>query len=199
MKPKNHPSRPRLVCRLVRWLHRDDAPASAWTSRHIANCAACQAYFQREATLDDELRTAAPREPADVPAGLEDRIWAAVQADQDSRSSTRREASPRRWGGWSLVPVGLAVAWALVLWLQPDDSPESAGELASVEFTENDMHELVASIGEVTADWWVQPPAGDAPPVRNPLSDEWNALEDDAASALRFLERSFFPIPRSAS
>ncbi len=199
MNTSPDPSRPRLICRLVRRWHDPDNPAFAWMSRHASECGDCSKYFARLNDLHTELRESSPTAPADVPAGLEDRIWAAVQADQSSRQSTATQSSRRGWSRWSLVPVGLAAVLALVVWNQPGELSVSESEPVAVEFSESDMQQLVTSLGEVTAEWWIPSRDEESAPAPNPLAEEWTALENDATSALRFLERSFLPTQRSAS
>lgn len=191
-------SRPRFVCRVVRWRHPEPGANDSWASRHRAGCADCAAHFAGHQTLEHELRNSAPRSSEAVPAGLEDRIWAAVKSDQ----SALRQSSQSRsiLTGWrtGLALASFAVVAAFLVWSQsPTQSTDTA--MVRADFDEKDMRELVTKIGDLSAEWLVVAETDVTVQTTGPLSEELNALEADASAALQFLQRSFMPTSKSAS
>jgi hypothetical protein len=61
------------------------------------------------------------------------------------------------------------------------------------------MQVLVTQIGNLSAEWFGAQSNTQVDLETSRLAEELNALESDASAALRFLERSFLPIRRSAS
>ncbi|MDB4384664.1 hypothetical protein N9023_05835 [Opitutaceae bacterium] len=191
--------RPRLVCRLARRGNRAEKSAQPnWRDRHVDSCADCAGYFNAAEAMEAELRESAPSSPASVPAGLEDRIWAAVEADQ----ATAREATPSqaRMPGWrnGFTLAGVALVAAIFVWSSNSSGPDKMA-VAHTDFSEQDMQVLVAQIGDFSAKWLSPQSEVTGGLETSPLAAELDALEADASAALRFLERSFLPTRRSAS
>lgn len=201
--------RPRLLCRLVRRAAggREGAvPAdgSDWMARHTANCPACAAYFVRGQELDAALRKDAVNTPVAIPAGLEDRIWAAVRPEVAARREPPVRARP--WTASWTMPAFAAMAVVAVgaLWLNRDGlnpSPIETGPImanrVTADFTENDLRELAAKIG-TTAKTLLVPPASTGAEQAvvadaGSLEQEWKALGQDTASAWKFLAANFIP------
>ena len=189
---------PRLICRVVRHRHPEPPRSSSWATRHVDSCPGCLAHYTAAWELEQELRKTAPKADGDLPSGLEDRIWAAVQADQSQSRAPQTRST--RWGRPAIVLVaaGLVAVIALVAW--PAFSSNSTGAtMAQSDFNEQDMRMLIEQIEDYSSEWLVKsaPPPGSNP--TGPLSEELNALESDASAAVRFLKLSFFPSSASAS
>lgn len=171
---------------------------STWRDRHIDACAECAAFFDATEAMEAELREFAPIAPPVVPDGLEDRIWTAVKDDQATMPRPAR--SQAGIGGWRAGFVLAGVALIAVFWgWSSNSSDPDTSVIADAEFSEQDMQELVAQIGDLSAQWLGAGPNEELEGDTSPLAQEMDALESDASAALRFLERSFLPIRRSAS
>lgn len=191
--------RPRLFCRFARRGERTEKPGQPnWRDRHVDSCPECAGYFNAAEAMEAELRESAPSNLASVPAGLEDRIWAAVKADQ----SVVREAAPARVGiaGWrgGFALAGVALVAAIFVW-SSNSADQNSVAVAHVDFSEEDMLVLVTQIGDFSAEWLAPATEVSGGLEANPLAEELDALEADASAALRFLEQSFLPTRRSAS
>jgi hypothetical protein len=192
--------RPRLICRTIRVLHsrqNDLSTDAGIVGRHRVSCAVCAEYFARASALESSLSREARAEiPAEIPAGLEDRIWAAVRPEVGARSAPARSG----WSaGWRPVAMGALAVLALgVVWLaqRPTSSlgDESVVLAETVEFDEADMRGLIATIETHSTEWLTATVRAEAS-VRKPsvLEQELDALGSDARGALRFLERNFVP------
>ena len=169
-----------------------------WRDRHMDSCSECAAFFDAAEAITAELRESAPSNPGSIPEGLEGRIWAAVEADQ----STEHGATPKRVGvgGWrtGFALAGIAFIAVFFAWSPNSSDPDSAA-IAHSDFSEEDMKVLVAQIGDFSSTWLGTSPSEDDGLKTSPLAEELDALEADASAALRFLERSFLPMRRSAS
>lgn len=213
--PSSPPSSsPRLVCRSVRWWsaqhERDTAgPAPGLATRHTAGCPDCANYFAAARTLDATLRheaqaMASVATQTPVPAGLEDRIWAAVRPEFPAHHQQHRRA---RFGrGWLRLEVGALAALALagIVWFSvPPDSGTPAGQTltnATPEFGERDLQALAANLKNLSERFLAPPAAAsNTPPRAGSLESEWLALNSDTRAALRFLERSFLPSATSTT
>ena len=189
---------PRLICRLVRSRHQDAPGDSGWAGRHLDACPDCAAHYAAAAALEQELRETAPSGGVELPGGLEDRIWAAVQVDQSSRRAS--QARPAKWirPALGLGAAGVLAAIALVGWPHLSVNPEGP-VIADGDFDERDIRILVEQIEDYSAEWLVRSEGAKETAPTNPLTEELNALEADASSAVRFLQKSFFPTRKSAS
>ncbi len=193
----------RLVCRLMRWIDAwqgDDTAPRGRVYRHGENCAACAAYFARshglEQRLQEESRATAPGE---IPAGLEDRIWAAVRPEIDAR---REPVNSKGWADWRPLGMGaIAAALVLAVWWGGRDSgggegtPDGAMAAADrLEFNEADMRELVATVEQFSTEWLaVSARESEHALQASVLDQELQALGSDARGAWRFLEQNFLP------
>lgn len=195
--------RPGLVCRVVRFTqswHEEDSEPRGMAGRHAENCADCADYFARaqhlERALVAENRDAAP---AEIPAGLEDRIWAAVRPEVVAR---REPAKPAWRADWRPI-LGGAIAAALVVavWLGQDPTVDRDGVSGqtvvtadALEFNEADMQQLVATVESFSTDLLTASTRNDQTPAQpNVLEQELEALGSDARGALRFLGQNFLP------
>lgn len=198
MKPSATDSRPRLICRVVRHFHADRPTQGSWAHRHLEGCAGCADFYQNLTVVDQSLATGSPDLPESIPAGLEDRIWAAVESDRAVQTSSAQEQQPTliiRWAG------GLAAVAAIVvagIWFTPSSDSDPTAT-AAAEFDQQDLQQMVSQLETFSEKWLVlaEPEAG--PPVDNQLTEEWGALEADASAALEFLKQSFIPSRSSAS
>ena len=191
-----------FVCHWVRRQHArrvDDATASLapWASRHAAKCPACREYFAAVTALETRLGGEAKtlREDAaeaPMPAGLEDRIWAAVAADRAApRRAVTASATPslgRRLalGGLAALVLGFT-AWVA---LQPRGST-----VTEAEINHADLQALAATIEDVSVRLLADRDAV-RPTPPGTLEAELSALNRDAGSALRFLRDNFVPTER---
>lgn len=198
--PSTHREQPRLMCRAIRVLQsrQDDAAReSGVVGRHQAQCRDCAAYFAQVSGLESVLRYEADHAaPVEIPAGLEARIWAAVQPEV----ATRRVEARSGWTvGWRPLALGaLAVLTVAMVWMsqRPSSSlsDQSVAMAQPVEFDDADLHELLATLEtrstELLATVAQVNDRGSQPDV---LKQELMALGSDARGALRFLERNFVP------
>lgn len=196
MKTKTTTSYPRLLCRLVRFFHADLPLAKSWARRHVDSCPDCARFYAAVTALDRELAQQTPGGPDSIPAGLEDRIWATVEADRSAQVRPTRSIAITRWAGAFAAVAVLVLAG---LWFVPSTPTDSAAVAVSPEFDQQDIQTMVVQLEEFSAKWLVlaEPEAEAA--VDNQLNEEWGALEADANAALDFLRRSFVPSGSSAS
>ncbi|HVW20069.1 MAG TPA: hypothetical protein VHC86_02555 [Opitutaceae bacterium] len=136
-------------------------------------------------SLEDALRREAQRmTPAEVPAGMERRICAAIERAE------RPEPAVRPYRAWAYGLGGLAAAaTALVLVLRPAAPRGGPADSA-------DAAQLAQAVQALPGQVWDQmQPKLDAALGRDPLGQEKAALASDARSALRFLAFNFLPDP----
>ena len=205
MNPVMPSPRPRVFCRLVRFwrAHRgsDAGSIRGAGARHVAQCPDCQCYYAAERKLDEALQAeAATMTSADIPLGLEDRIWAAVKPEVESRPGASDQPN---WRGCLLAgsTALAAAAVAMVIWLGPaDDSSGFTSELPGADIAEFDAGDLQALVTDLEAYSQRLLTVEVRPTTETPgaLEQELTALADDTRAAWRFLERSFLPTPRSA-
>lgn len=189
----------RLICRLARMGERTDpGKTPSWRDRHIDACAECAAFFDATEAMEAELRNFAPTAPTVVPDGLEDRIWAAVKDDQTTGIRPARRQSGVGGGRPGFVLAGVALVAGFFVWSSTSSGPDSP-EITQADFSQQDMQVLVTQIGNLSAEWFGAQSNTQVDLQASRLAEELNALESDASAALRFLERSFLPIRRSAS
>lgn len=172
------PVRPRWWCRVVRgW----SALFAKAPSGHAARCAACQEFFAQSRALEQRLqRDARPRERT-IPAGLEQRIIAAIPFARP----VRREP-PVRTSWFVLAGAGAGAAAAVALAVLALRSPPGAS--APIARHETSGAPQVAVVAPETMQVWEASIAG-----KNPLQREINSVYSDARSALRFLALNFLP------
>ena len=196
-------ARPRLKCRMVRVVHSwhsedEGSSPQGWVARHADGCQACADYFERAEVFERELVGASRSAPAvEMPEGLEDRIWAAVQPEVVARRAPIRTRSGAQWRP---VMVGLVAAALIVaVWLGRGPSSEqglASGETVAtsktLEFDEADMRELVASVGTFSTELLTASTREvELPP--SVLEQEIEALGSDARGALRIFTQNFLP------
>jgi predicted anti-sigma-YlaC factor YlaD len=101
-----------MKCKLVQWwvsFHLDDSAAPpSWVERHLAQCPACRAYQQSQASLSQGLRAQAAQIRETAPPFLKTRVLAAVAAQSDKSSDPVRAFTRRR-----SLSIGAAIACAL--------------------------------------------------------------------------------------
>jgi len=196
--------RPKLVCRVMRWAHAgqdDDGTSEGMAGRHAENCQACADYFARIQSLEQTLvEERVETNAIDIPAGLEDRIWAAVRPEVEAY---REPAKPWWRADWR-PGLGGAVAAALVfvVWSNQDskinENATPGGETvatgAPLEFNEADMRALVATV-ETFSTELLTASARETDVTAKPtvMQQELQALGSDARGALRFLGQNFLP------
>jgi hypothetical protein len=159
---------------------------------HVASCPACQEYFAANAELDQQLTMQARHRPEAVPAGLDDRIF---QALQPTLRQNRRRRAPRTW-----LAVGLAGVTAVVALVMVQSRPAAPAAGPAVASVEQPLApENSATPEPVLVDQWsdrlwgaLAADASETAP-ENPLRRELAAVQADTRSALRFLARNFLP------
>lgn len=199
--------RPRLMCQMMRvvdsWPREDEgASPQGWAARHADGCQACADYFERSEGLERDLVEVSRSAPAvDMPDGLEDRIWAAVQPEVAAR---RAPARSRSRADWRPVMGGLVAAALIVaVWLgrasSSDEGLATGQTVATAEpldFNEEDMRALVASVGAFSTELLTASTRErKAVTPRSVLKQEMDALGSDARGALRILSLNFRPTP----
>lgn len=195
--------RPRLKCRVVRLVHSwhsedEDSSGQGWAARHADGCRACADYFARSGLLERGLVEASRSAPAvDMPAGLEDRIWAAIQPEIAARRAPVRTRPKTHWrpvmGG--LIAAALIVAVWLGRAPSVDEGLPEGERIAkseTLDFDEADMRELVASVGIFSTEL-LTASAREVEMPTSVLEQELEALGSDARGALRILSQNFLP------
>ncbi|MFO0746031.1 MAG: zf-HC2 domain-containing protein [Myxococcota bacterium] len=81
---------------------------------HVRACAICRQKVERERTFISGVRQAVPRVAA--PAGLEDRIRAALAAAPAPDELPRRRAERRPMGFWAAAAAVLVVSGGITVW-----------------------------------------------------------------------------------
>jgi anti-sigma factor RsiW len=95
---------------LIDYLHGELAPGEdAALLLHLESCADCQARYQDEVELSESLRAYARASERELPAGVRNAIWAAIE------SGERMPSWPQRMAAWLRPAVALPIAAALVL------------------------------------------------------------------------------------
>jgi anti-sigma factor RsiW len=147
-----------------------DLARSLEVERHMEQCEVCAILYRNQTALRSALKDSSLYHSA--PAGLEKRI----------RSSLRREAKSevgRRLFGWRWLPVGVALAcallMALVIWQAVPGLRPSGDELLSQEMVSNHVRSLqleshrtdVISSDQHTVKPWFDGKLYFAPPVKD--------------------------------
>ena len=137
--------------------------------------------------LEDALRRDARQmRPAEVPAGMERRICAAIDRTEERPAPSRR---PLLWWTGGLATLGGAAA-ALVLALRPP-APAAPNPAERAEAAQ-----LAQAVQAMPAQIWGQvQPQMEAALAHDPVRQEGTALASDARSALSFLAYNFLPQP----
>ena len=191
---------PRLTCRAARavglWHGAAVTPdGSGWVARHAATCPACAGFFAGARQLESSLRQEAVDTPVDLPAGLEDRIWAAVRGPV--KHSRWADA---HWRGFAM-PALAAVAVVAVgaLWLTRSvghgGDEGAVARAPAAEFNERDLRELASTLGTYSKALLVPAVQAEEATVAETgaLEQEWQALGQDTVSAWKFLAANFIP------
>jgi hypothetical protein len=194
------PSRARLVCRIVRvWSGAGDTSPDGWGGRHVATCADCQGYFVAVRDLERDLQRAGGRPAEPAPAGLEQRLFAAIEpavARRDVRSAWRRSVA--------LVAAGVAVIVAAVVGVGHFETASRPDEAMAVERSVPETAlpseaTALAAIARLPDNLWTAVgPRAETLTQGNPLQREIAAVQADTRSALRFLARNFLPTNATA-
>ncbi|HVS53961.1 MAG TPA: hypothetical protein VHD62_16520 [Opitutaceae bacterium] len=177
------PDQPRWSCRVVRGWRAIFAPDDMRDARglgaaHVAGCAECQRYFQAQDALSSALRRAAPAQRTSTPAGLEERILAAVHAAP--RPLRRKSARPAL-----LLASATFAAAAIAAFVFFSPAPETP--LRDVP------PHVIAAATPANNPWETLPSSASALLREDPLQDEAKAVYADAQSAVRFLALNFLP------
>ena len=173
----------RWSCQLVRSFNAVFTAGDGAGSRHIATCAACQAYYAATSTLEDALRAEARQSPV-APNGLHAGIMRAVAESTAGSQPRPRTSSLAPW----LIAAAACVAVAFVsLRWQPDREAASPTSVALAD---------VSTIGTLVsnATGWSRI----AEPVQSVLDDaslrsEADLMYANARSAVSFLALNFLP------
>jgi anti-sigma factor RsiW len=95
---------------LIDYLHGELAPGEdAALLLHLDSCAACRARYQDEVELSESLRAHARLSERDLPAGVRNAVWAAIESDERVPSWSQRVAA------WLRPAVALPLAAGLVI------------------------------------------------------------------------------------
>ncbi|HTZ53696.1 MAG TPA: zf-HC2 domain-containing protein [Candidatus Acidoferrum sp.] len=95
---------------LIDYLHGELAPGEdAALSLHLDSCTDCRARYEGEVELSESLRAYARLSERELPAGVRNAVWAAIEA------SERRPAWLQRVAAWLHPAIAFPVAAALVL------------------------------------------------------------------------------------
>jgi hypothetical protein len=189
------------MCRIVRaWSAVTGDPARddhghGFTSRHIATCPCCRAYFSATTDLESRLRRAAPRESRPLPEGFERRLDRAIaDAIREQRPTTSAGGSRLGlvlWG--SLAGAAAAVAMAFLLLRSPDGGPSEGPPIAEID-PARALDESVAVARTLNNRFWNDvAPTASTLVQENPLQQEIGAVYSEAQSALQFLAMNFLP------
>lgn len=199
MKPPAPDSRPRLICRVVRHFYADPPPAESWAHRHVEGCSVCAGFYQTLTVVDQSLATGGPGLPDSIPAGLEDRIWAAVESDRAVQAGSAPRQQPAWIARWAGALAAVAVIVMAGLWFAPSSNSDPSATAVAAEFDQQDLQQMVSQLETFSEKWLVLAEPEPGPPVDNQLTEEWGALEADASAALEFLRQSFIPSRSTAS
>lgn len=188
-------SRTRLTCRLVRIWSSSDAPTSGWGARHVAGCPDCQNYFAAAGELDLQLMQQARRATPAMPAGLEQRLFAAIEP-----TLAHRRSRPVRPRGLVFAASGAVAVAAMVLGVWQLRGPQPVGDTEVVqqqgngaEAVEPDARALAIFSRLPDNLWSAVGPRAETLTEDNPLQRELAAMQADTRSALRFLAKNFLP------
>lgn len=185
---KTPPPRARLFCRIVRhWLSEESA--------HVAACADCQRFFAASRSLESALRRDSSRVSVGPDAGFEQRLLNAVRRAE--AAPAREEASRHRNGIWVAGAALAAVAFGVFVF-QRESGKLGQAEVASGA-TAADAAVIVDAVQSLS-DRLVETviPSAGAMVADNPLQREFDSLQTDARSALRFLAMNFLPAAPAA-
>ncbi len=95
---------------LIDYLHGELAPGEdAALLLHLDSCAACRARYQDEIELSESLRTYARVSEQELPAGVRNAVWAAIESTERAPSWSQQIAA------WMRPAVAVPVAAALVV------------------------------------------------------------------------------------
>jgi anti-sigma factor RsiW len=95
---------------LIDYLHGELAPGEdAALQLHLESCTACRARYQEEVELSESLRSYAHATERELPAGVRNAVWAAIE------SGERAPSLVARMSAWLRPAVALPIAAALVL------------------------------------------------------------------------------------
>ena len=95
---------------LIDYLHGELAPGEdAALLLHLDSCAACRASYHDEIELSESLQAYARASERELPAGVRNSIWAAIEAGESAPSWSQRVVA------WLNPAVAVPVAAALVL------------------------------------------------------------------------------------
>jgi anti-sigma factor RsiW len=95
---------------LIDYLHGELAPGEdAALLQHLENCTSCRARYHDEIELSESLRTYARISERELPAGVRNAVWAAIE------SGERAPTWSQRLVAWLNPAVAFPVAAALVL------------------------------------------------------------------------------------
>lgn len=219
MTPQNSPdsrsdANTSILCRIVRRFSDrsgDGDLRGGWMARHRESCPECASYFARVAQLDHDLtaeaRAVAENADTPVPAGLEDRIWQAVQAETGigrrapatTPSRARHGAGAGLSGLWRGLGLAAGIAAiALVAW----QGVRTSGD--QVVVTEETIHEadlqaLAMSIEQLSSRLVAAKatPAETATAPAGQMTQELEALGRDGQAAWDFLRANFMPSQRA--
>ncbi|HEX8805307.1 MAG TPA: zf-HC2 domain-containing protein [Candidatus Aquilonibacter sp.] len=96
--------------RLIDYLHDELAPGEdAALLQHLESCAACSARYRDEVELSESLRAYARHSERELPAGVRNAVWMAIESGQRAPSWSQRVTA------WLHPGVAFPVAAALVL------------------------------------------------------------------------------------
>ncbi len=185
---KTPPPRARLFCRIVRhW--------SSEESAHVAACADCQRFFAASRGLESALRRDAGRVSVEPDAGFERRLLNAVR--RAAAAPVREEALRHRSGIWVAGAALAAVACGVFVFQR---EPGKLGQTeVAIGATAADAAVIVDAVQSLS-DRLVETviPSAGAMVADNPLQREFDSLQTDARSALRFLAMNFLPAAPAA-
>jgi anti-sigma factor RsiW len=95
---------------LIDYLHGELAPDDdAALLLHLDSCPPCRARYHEEVELSESLRAYARASECELPAGVRNAVWAAIESGERAPSWTRRVAA------WLHPAVAFPIAAALVL------------------------------------------------------------------------------------
>ena len=175
---------PRLVCRITRFTCGITSPR---TSRHIASCSECQAYFHASDSLTNALRQEArqtQRETVTPSPGFEADILRAVRNARPATNS-RFDLKHGLWTFSSFAAAAAVIMGVFTMYRTKTISTESSAEDARA------IVGVVASLSNELVDT-VIPTAGELV-GGNPLQRELGLVYSDVRSALDFLALNFSP------
>ena len=185
---KTPPPRARLLCRIVR-------PWSSEESAHVTACADCQRFFAASRSLESALRRAAGCVSIEPDAGFEQRLLHAVRR---AEAAPAREEASRPRSGIRVAGAALAAVAFGVFVFQRESGKLGQAEVASGA-TAADAAVIVDAVQSLS-DRLVETviPSAGAMVADNPLQREFDSLQTDARSALRFLAMNFLPAAPAA-